>query len=93
MTPETIAAYREAFGGRRFLLTVGAGIVDTLLLVGGYIDQETYSNLTLWTVAAYIAAGTAQKVNHALGTRKHSRAAGDSLGSDDSRDVRGPSEG
>lgn len=63
MTPERFTHWREAWGGRRFMLTVGAGIVDTILLWFEKIDQATYSNLTLWTVAAYIAAGTVQKVS------------------------------
>lgn len=61
MSPRRITEYREAFGGRRFLLTVGAGIVNTALRVFDFIDQATYSNLTLWTVAAYITGATAQK--------------------------------
>lgn len=62
MSPAQFIAWREAFGGRRFLLTVGAGVVDTLLLWFEKIDQATYSNLTLWTVAAYITGATVQKV-------------------------------
>jgi hypothetical protein len=50
-----------AAGGRRFVMTVGAGFVDTALLVGGYISEQTYLTLTLATVAVYIGAGTYQK--------------------------------
>lgn len=52
----------SAAGGRRFLMTVGAGLVDTALLIGGYISEQTYLTLTLATVAVYIGAGTYQKV-------------------------------
>lgn len=49
-------------GGRRFLLTVGAGIVHTGLLVLGFIDQSTFKELTIATTAVYIAGSTYQKV-------------------------------
>lgn len=62
MSPAQFIAWREAFGGRRFLLTLGAGVVNTALLVRGYIDQDTFFNLVTWTVGPYIAAGTVQKV-------------------------------
>lgn len=48
-------------GGRRFILTLGAGIVTTLLLIHRDIDQSIYSTLILGTVAAYITANTVQK--------------------------------
>ena len=51
-----------AAGGRRFLMTVGAGLVDTGLLIGHFMSAEIYRDLTLATVGAYIAAGTAQHV-------------------------------
>lgn len=62
MSPASLTAWREAFGGRRFLLTAGAGVVSTVLLWCGKIDQDTFFNLITWTVGPYIAAGTAQKV-------------------------------
>lgn len=49
------------YGGRRFLLVVGCTLTYTLLLIWGLIDQDTYSNLQLWTVAAYIAGNNVQK--------------------------------
>lgn len=61
MAPDKLTEWREAWGGRRFLLTVGAGIVNTLLLCIQKIDQMTYSNLTLWTVAAYITGATVER--------------------------------
>lgn len=62
MKPQTFIAWREAFGGRRFLLTLGAGVVNTLLRIWNYIDISSYVTLTIATVGAYIAAGTYQKV-------------------------------
>lgn len=61
MNHDTLRSLMAATGGRRFLLTVGAGIVDSLLLIGGYIHENTYEVLTLATVATYIGANTFQK--------------------------------
>lgn len=52
----------RAAGGRRFLLTVGSGLVNTGLLIGAYIDMSTFKELILATVAVYIASNTYQKV-------------------------------
>jgi hypothetical protein len=48
-------------GGRRFLLTVGCGIVCTALLWAGKLDATNYRDLILGTVAAYIVGNTWQK--------------------------------
>lgn len=62
MTPDKIKAYREAFGGRRFLLVVGAGIVTSTLVYLGKIDVGAYETLQLATVGAYIAANTTERM-------------------------------
>jgi hypothetical protein len=62
MTPEKLAAYREAIGGRRFIMTIGAGIFDTALVVGHFISEQTYLTLTLATVAVFIGAKTYEQV-------------------------------
>ena len=49
------------YGGRRFLLVVGFGLVHTALLVGGYLDATVYGTLQIATVAAYIAGNGWQK--------------------------------
>lgn len=49
------------YGGRRFLLVVGCGLVYTALLVGGYLDGGAYVALQMATVAAYIAGNGYQK--------------------------------
>lgn len=62
MTPERVLVWREAFGGRRFIMTVAAGIIHTLLMISGVISEQTYMALTMATVAAYITANTYEKV-------------------------------
>lgn len=49
------------FGGRRFLLTVGCGLVNAILLWFGKLDTGSYTAITLATVAVYIGANTYQK--------------------------------
>lgn len=56
-----ITALREALGGRRFLLTVGAGIVNTLLVAHGLIPAAVYESLTIMTVGIYVAGHGAQQ--------------------------------
>jgi hypothetical protein len=48
-------------GGRRFLLTVGAGIVHTILLLADKLSGEQFVMLTMSTTAVYIGANTYQK--------------------------------
>jgi uncharacterized membrane protein YeaQ/YmgE (transglycosylase-associated protein family) len=60
MTPEQFTAWREALGGRRFFLTLGAGIVSTGLVWFEVIDQGTFLTLILGTVGAYITGATMQ---------------------------------
>lgn len=48
-------------GGRRFVMTLGAGIVSTLLLMGAYIGEQSFVTLQIATVGAYIAGNVAQK--------------------------------
>jgi hypothetical protein len=62
MTPER---FWFVVGGRRFVLTVGAGLVHTLLLWFGKISGEQFVMLTTSTVAVYIGASTYQKTKGA----------------------------
>lgn len=48
-------------GGRRFVMTMGCGIVTTILCWFGKIDGGTYATVICATVAAYITGNTAQK--------------------------------
>lgn len=52
-------------GGRTFSLTVGAGLVTSVLVWFGKIDGSAYSTIVLGTVGAYIAANAVQKVAEA----------------------------
>ncbi|MBA3588215.1 hypothetical protein [Methylibium sp.] len=49
------------YGGRRFLMSMGCALVNTVLLWFGKIDPTTYRDLTIATVAVYIAGNTYQK--------------------------------
>lgn len=53
----------DAAGGRRFLMVIGAGIVDTVLLWFGKLAGGEYVTVTLATVGVYIAGNTYQKAN------------------------------
>jgi len=59
--PETISAYIAALGGTRCCVTVGAGVIDTLLLWFGKISGAEYVQLTVATVAVFIGAAAYQK--------------------------------
>lgn len=50
-------------GGRRFVLTVGGGLISTALFVGGYLTESGYITLQLATVGSYIASNVVQKYN------------------------------
>lgn len=52
----------STFGGRRFLLTLGCGVVTSILLWFGKLDGAIYATVVLGTVGAYIAGNTVQKV-------------------------------
>jgi hypothetical protein len=53
----------ENLGGRRFLITVGGGVVTSLLQWFGKLDPAgaTYAMVIIGTVGAYITGNTAQK--------------------------------
>lgn len=53
MTPEL---FWKWVGGTRFAMTVGAGIVDTGLLLLDKLTGDQYVTLTLATVAVFIGA-------------------------------------
>lgn len=48
-------------GGRRFILTVGCGVICSILLAWGKLTDASYTTIILGTVAVYISANTFQK--------------------------------
>jgi hypothetical protein len=58
MTPEK---FWHWVGGRRFLLTVGSGLVNTLLRWFDKIDQMVFRDLIIATVGSYLTATAVQK--------------------------------
>lgn len=52
----------EAFGGRRFLLTLGCGVATTGLCWFGKIGGEVYATVIIATVAAFITGNVTQKL-------------------------------
>lgn len=61
MKPETLRAWIAAAGGRRFLLTLGAGVMSSVLLACGQLTSGDYVLVVLGTVGAYIAGNSWQK--------------------------------
>lgn len=62
MTPAEFTAWREALGGRRFLMTMGAHAVNTGIFVGtDKLDQAGYMTMFMATVAVYVAANYMQR--------------------------------
>lgn len=62
MQPQQLKDWLSAAGGRRFLITLGAGLVHTTLLICRVLSQSNYLTLTIATVGAYITANTIEKV-------------------------------
>ncbi len=61
--PAFIKATLDAIeGDERFVMCVGAGFVDSLLLIGGFLTGNEYVTLTLATVAVYIGAKGAVEI-------------------------------
>lgn len=58
MEPKRLAEWIYCAGGRRFLMTVGAGVVNTGLFVCKCLSESGYINLTMATVGSYLAANT-----------------------------------
>lgn len=52
---QTIIDLREAIGGDRFIMTMGAGIANTILFAFGVLSESGYVTLTMATVATFIA--------------------------------------
>lgn len=61
MTPEQLRAWIAAAGGRRFLMCMGAHVINTLLLWFEKLTEGGYVTTFMGTVAVYVAASTYQK--------------------------------
>jgi hypothetical protein len=57
----TAATFWYWVGGRRFVLTVGSGLVNTILLWFGKLDTMVFRDLILGTVGVYLTSATIQK--------------------------------
>lgn len=57
-------ALLEGLGGRRFIATIGAGAVTSLLQWFGKLDPSgtTYAIVIIGTVGAFVTGNTTQKV-------------------------------
>lgn len=61
MSAASLTAWREAAGGRRFILALGAGVVSTVLFIFGKLTEEHYMALQMGAVVAYLAANNHEK--------------------------------
>ena len=61
--PAYIKSWLDAIqGDEKFIIVVGAGLVNTLLLIGHFVDQSTYATMFSITVGAYITGKTVENV-------------------------------
>lgn len=56
-----------AFGGRRFLMTMGCAVVCTVLVWHSKIDGPIFRDIIVATVAVYISGNTFQKIRETAG--------------------------
>jgi hypothetical protein len=61
VTAANVQAWREALGGRRFLMCMGAHFINTALFVWGPLSEQGYLTTFAGTVAAYLAVAGWQK--------------------------------
>jgi len=52
----------DRFGGRRFIMVIGCGIVSTVLLWFGKVSGSEFVTLITLTVVPYIGFNTQQKI-------------------------------
>jgi hypothetical protein len=51
----------QAFGGRRFVLAAGAGVVSTILVWFSKIGDTVFASIVIATVAAYISGNVGEQ--------------------------------
>jgi hypothetical protein len=61
--PSIITRWREALGGRRYLMCMGASLVNTLLFAFGILSEMGYLVIFHATVGAYLVARHAEAKN------------------------------
>ena len=61
LSPENIGRWLTSLGGRRFLLSLGAGATSSILVWYSKITPEIYRDVVLGTVGMFIAGTTFQK--------------------------------
>lgn len=63
--PAYVRSWLEAVDGdEKFVLTMGAGVINTCLLLLHFIDQGTYATLTISTVAAFIGGNVIENMRN-----------------------------
>jgi len=62
VTPTDVAAWREALGGRKFLLCVGCSGINTALFAAGTLSESGYLMILGGTVFSYIGARVTQAI-------------------------------
>ena len=65
MKSKDVAEWLEALGGRRFLLVIGCGLVNSLLVWFGKITSGDFVLVTTATVGVFIAGNAYQKTRGA----------------------------
>jgi len=76
--PAIIKSYLDSIAGdEKFLLTLGAGIVDSILLMFGFLDQGNYVVLTMGTVGVYIGAKAYEEVKTTQSAERVTIASGE----------------
>lgn len=66
MTPEKVAQWREALGGRRFLMCMGCAFINTILFAIGFplahpMTEGGYLMILGGTVFTFVSANTTEK--------------------------------
>lgn len=61
MKPEQVTAWINGFGGRRFLMTMCAGVTSTILFILHQLTQGNFMILQEGTILMYLAANNQQK--------------------------------
>ncbi len=73
MTPENVAKWIIALGGRRYLLCIGCAFINTLVFLTGLfhipplLTETGYLTIIGGTVIAYLGSNTTQKVKNKEG--------------------------